>query len=451
MAFHSGFFDSKGLDRTYTAEDFTAYLSSIICNGILDTYGDNFNLTSTGEGRQVVVGTGKAWINGHYFVNDEPHLMDFAGWQDPTFPRYIAIVIACDTADSVRNVWLDVVLGQPAENPQLPEIPTSETRTNLLLYAVRMNPGASCITEADWWDYRADENVCGYCKCILGKCGVSMIQQQTAELMNEVQNMKTQVDEISNTNIYLLTMIEGIMGNATEMGRCGENVYYIIFPDGTLKLRGTGATYDYEIGESPFFENENITSLVVSEGITAIGKSIFERCSNMETASLPTTLESIGERAFFMYKTGGLTALNFPESIRKIGEKAFVNQAVDSVILPETLTELGTYIFMDSSTLQNVRVECAEIPDFCFTRCSKLSQMTISRNIREIGSYMTTYCNRLQEIVYEGSVTEWSAVRKMRGWDGHHTTGTSVLEKIICENGYFEYDSENNEWSEMSA
>lgn len=40
MAFSFGFFNSKGLDRTYTAEDFTTYLSSIICNGILDTYGD---------------------------------------------------------------------------------------------------------------------------------------------------------------------------------------------------------------------------------------------------------------------------------------------------------------------------------------------------------------------------------------------------------------------------
>ena len=34
MAFYSGFFNSKGLDRTYTAEDFTSYLSSIICNGV---------------------------------------------------------------------------------------------------------------------------------------------------------------------------------------------------------------------------------------------------------------------------------------------------------------------------------------------------------------------------------------------------------------------------------
>ena len=46
MAFSCGFFNSKGLDRTYTAENFTEYLGSIICNGILDTYGQNFKLTA---------------------------------------------------------------------------------------------------------------------------------------------------------------------------------------------------------------------------------------------------------------------------------------------------------------------------------------------------------------------------------------------------------------------
>ena len=76
MAFYSGFFNSKGLDRTYTAEDFTSYLSSIICNGILDTYGQNFKLTTASSGLKVTLGTGKAWIDGHYFVNDSRYTID---------------------------------------------------------------------------------------------------------------------------------------------------------------------------------------------------------------------------------------------------------------------------------------------------------------------------------------------------------------------------------------
>lgn len=87
MAFYSGFFNSKGLDRTYTAEDFTTYLSSIICNGILDTYGDCFSLTAASTGLKVILGRGKAWINGHYFVNDSRYSIDLTEYQDESLPR----------------------------------------------------------------------------------------------------------------------------------------------------------------------------------------------------------------------------------------------------------------------------------------------------------------------------------------------------------------------------
>ena len=69
MAFSYGFFNAKNLDRVYTAEHFTSYLSSIICDGIQDTYGECFSITPAG-GFQLRIGSGKAWIQGHYFQND---------------------------------------------------------------------------------------------------------------------------------------------------------------------------------------------------------------------------------------------------------------------------------------------------------------------------------------------------------------------------------------------
>jgi len=97
MAFYSGFFNSKGLDRTYTAEDFTSYLSSIICNGILDTYGQMFKLTAASSGLKVTLGTGKAWIDGHYFINDARYSIDLTSYQDESLPRYVGICIYLDT------------------------------------------------------------------------------------------------------------------------------------------------------------------------------------------------------------------------------------------------------------------------------------------------------------------------------------------------------------------
>lgn len=178
MAFYSGFFNSKGLDRTYTAEDFTSYLSSIICNGILDTYGQNFKLTPASSGLGVVLGTGKAWINGHYFINDARYSIDLSEYMDESLPRYIGIAIYLDTTESVRSVTLKLFPGTPAENPSLPTIPQDAEHVRLLMYAVRLNPGATSLTERDWYDYREDANVCGYCKCILGKCKVTDLMAQ---------------------------------------------------------------------------------------------------------------------------------------------------------------------------------------------------------------------------------------------------------------------------------
>lgn len=449
MAFSSGFFNSKGLDRTYTAENFCDYLGSIICNGIQDNYGQNFSLTASAVGLKVILGTGKAWINGHYFINDTRYSIDLSEYQDESLPRYVGIAIYLDTTEAVRNVSLKLFPGTPAENPSLPTIPQDDDHARLLLYAVRLNVGATSLTERDWYDYREDSNVCGYVKCILGKCKVTEMQSQLAAITAKIDEYNGKVAELTGKIDMLQTKVDDLTGDIVETGEIGEDIYYVLYSNGRLLLRGTGATYDYDLGESPFWENENIKSLVVSEGITAIGDSVFERCSNMETASFPNTLKSIGKRAFFMYTTGGLKSLNLPASVTKIGEKAFTNISATYLVMPETLTELGTYLFMDSNTLQSVRVECAEIPAFCFVNCSYLNQMTLSRNVKKIGSHMINYCSLLREITYEGSLEDWAEVLKMQNWDGHIGQTSGSLAKIQCLDGYMEYDFENNSWSEV--
>ena len=118
MAFPCGFFNSKGLDRTYTAEDFTAYLSSIICNGILDTYGQMFRMTAASSGLKVTLGTGKAWIDGHYFVNDARYSIDLTEYQDESLPRYVAIAILLDVGQI--KMWRGVVgIGLKRRPPSL--------------------------------------------------------------------------------------------------------------------------------------------------------------------------------------------------------------------------------------------------------------------------------------------------------------------------------------------
>ena len=238
MAFSCGFFNSKGLDRTYTAENFTEYLSSIICNGILDTYGQNFKLTSASSGLKVILGTGKAWINGHYFVNDSRYTIDLSEYMDESLPRYVGIAIYLDTTDSVRSATLKLFPGTPAESPSLPSIPQDADHVLLLMYAVRLNPGATELSDRDWWDYREDANVCGYCKCILGKCKITELMSQMAQLIAEVQENNQTIEELTNKVEELTAEVEDI-GDVILAGQCGDNVYYVLYSNGKVLLKGT--------------------------------------------------------------------------------------------------------------------------------------------------------------------------------------------------------------------
>ena len=457
MAFYSGFFNSKGLDRTYTAEDFTSYLSSIICNGILDTYGQNFKLTAANSGLGVVLGTGKAWIDGHYFINDSRYVIDLTSYQDESLPRYVGIAIYLDTTESVRSVTLKLFPGTPAENPQLPSIPQDEDHVRLLMYAVRMNPGASRITESDWFDYREDSNVCGYCKCILGKCKVTELMAQMAQLVVEVQEKNETIAELTNKVEQLEAEVEDI-GDIVSAGQCGENAYYALYSNGKVLVKGTGAMYDYDLesNRSPFYRNDAVRSVVVSEGITTVGEDAFERCLNLESVYLPTSLTSIGSGAFmpadeYPGASGKLTSITIPDAVTTIGGGAFWGAALTSLTVPRNVATLGNYVCRDCSRLQTVRYEGSVIGGYMFVGCSTLNSFTMSHNVTTIGEHCFNYCTALETITYEGSLADWAAITKQTNWDGKGGYGIAVsgLTRIQCLDGFMEYDRENRVWTEV--
>lgn len=278
--------------------------------------------------------------------------------------------------------------GTPAESLQLPSIPQDEDHVRLLMYAVRLNPGATELSERDWYDYREDRNVCGYCRCILGKCRITEMLAQLAQIEADISEYNETVQALTTQVETLQTEVDDIIGGIVEIGTCGENIHYVLYENGKLLLHGTGETYDYEISRSPFWEREDIRSLVIGEGITAIGTSVFERCYNMATVTFPSTLTTIKARAFFMYTQGGLTSLTIPPTITTIGEKAFVDRP-EAILHCSRLNRLfgaGQDIFVGFSlefnqkahhALRNRNLSVGRFAfrigndELCFTKCAR--------------------------------------------------------------------------------
>lgn len=452
MAFSFGFFNSKNLDRTYTAENFCDYLGSIICNGIQDNYGQCFKLTA--NKLKLTIGSGKAWIGGHYFLSDTPYTYDLSSYVNESLGRYLSVGICCNTGENYRKIEFEILAGTPATSPSIPRFKDTETKTYLTLCSIRIDAGA---TEIKITDYRENTSYCGYVRCILGKCKVTDMMSQLAEITEQMKDYNATILQLTNKVSELTTKVDEVTGDVVSIGQCGENINFTLFSDGKLILKGTGAMYDFtSVNKSPFYENDNITSVLISEGITSIGEYAFQYCNNLKTAVLPTTLKTIKRNSFMPHideymihqNLYGLTEITIPPKVTEIAKFAFSGTAIKSVTIPASVTTVGEQAFGECQKLETVRYSGKVIGDRMFVRCIKLKNFTITKSTTEIVGGCFNYCESLTLITYEGTVSEWLAINKHTNWDGH-TVGTieTPLTKIQCLDGYMEYV--NGEWREV--
>lgn len=459
MAFSYGFFNAKNLDRTYTAENFCDYLGSIICNGIQDNYGQCFKLTA--NKLKLTIGSGKAWINGHYFLSDTPYTYDFSSYVNESLGRYLSVGICCNTGENYRKIEFEILAGTPATSPSIPRFRNTETKTYLTLCAIRIDADA---TEIKVTDYRENTSYCGYVRCILGKCKVTDMMSQLAEITEQMKDYNATILQLTNQVAELTAKVDEITGDVVSVGKCGDDINYVLYSDGKLILKGTGAMYDYASAietsgdKSPFYDNDRIQSVVISEGITSIGEFAFCFCNNLKSATLPTTLKTIKRNGFMPHideyvvhqNLNGLTEITIPSKVTEIAKYAFSGTAIKSVTIPASVTTVGEGAFGECQKLETVRYSGKVISDRMFVRCLKLKNFTITKSTKEIIGGCFNYCENLTLITYEGTISEWNSITKHTNWDGH-TVGTTEtpLTKIQCLDGYMQYNTETKEWVEV--
>ena len=458
MSFSYGFFNAQNLDRVYTAEDFTAYLSSLICNGILDTYRQCF--APTVKSLSVTFGTGKAWINGHYLISDTLHTIDCASYVDESLDRYVVIALFCDL--STRTCGLRIQPGIAATEPVIPSFTNNNVTTYLTLAAVRLRAGATELTAEDVIDYREDESKCGYCKCILGKCKVTEMLVKMTQLKADMDALKAREDAQDSKIASLEEKIKAFTSDVVAAGQCGEDVYYIRYADGHVLLQGSGATYDYSDESTPksvFYNMPEIKSVIVQEGITKLGNALFYRCQNMQTISLPSTLTELGYCIFAQgsggfQSYGGLTELTLPAGIQKLGGNALRQTNITELVIPARVSVIEDYFLSTCTKLKTVRAESSVLGSFMFVQCTALESLTISTNCKTFGSNMLTYCESLTTITYEGTKEQWNAITKPTNWmtsDAKANYHNGYLQRINCVDGAFVWDSEDMDWKEETA
>ena len=201
---------------------------------------------------------------------------------------------------------------------------------------------------------------------------------------------------------YSLETVEfadGIQIEKFSHGMFGQstNLQQIKIPDSVTTLDGV------------VFSGCTTLSSVTMTGVEVIGMRAFENCTALENITLPETLLTIGDRAFYC---AGLKEIEIPASVR------------DTVTENSTVYGLGRAAFIGCTNLETVKIGSGVtvIPSGAFGYCTNLKKIYIPLSVKEVqGAYYKDDAFQfghafygdvaLSDVYFEGDEEQWKDIR----------------------------------------
>lgn len=90
-----------------------------------------------------------------------------------------------------------------------------------------------------------------------------------------------------------------------------------------------------------------------------------------------------------------------------IGDYMFCHTKLQSIVLPDNVTSIGDFAFIDCTSLLEIVIpdKVTSIGDDAFFWCSSLTSVHIGKGVTSIGAYAFSCCKSLREIVIPDNVT----------------------------------------------
>ncbi len=200
------------------------------------------------------------------------------------------------------------------------------------------------------------------------------------------------------------TALEKVVFNSKSLTEIGEEAF-----SGCTALKSISIPYTVtSLGDRAFYQ----TGLTRAEvGCAAgMGKGVFEDCHSLVRATLPAGMTVIPERTF--YYCDALASVNVPSTVTKIERYAFADcWSLTSIELPEGLTDIESYAFQSTRSLESIAIPSTvtRINSWTFER-SGLKTVTFENTLQSIAPYAFTFCGSITDVYFNGTDEEWSKV-----------------------------------------
>ena len=235
------------------------------------------------------------------------------------------------------------------------------------------------------------------------------------------------------------TKVEEIPALTTESGTCGENLTWTLDSEKTLTVSGTGyMRFEGMSTVGPW--GHSVKKAIIGEGVLNIDNCAFWECVDLESVQLPSTLKSIGDKAF-QYCTS-LKEITIPASVEEMDHPFISCESLQgfhvaadnpnycdvngvlmskdqtklyfyplgrpdtSYTVPSTVQSIEYCSFSDSQMLKTVTIPgtVKKIDINAFMYSKQLQQVSLSTGLERIGTFAFAFCPELKTMTIPGSV-----------------------------------------------
>lgn len=218
-------------------------------------------------------------------------------------------------------------------------------------------------------------------------------------------------------------MVAGSIG-AGALRQCGKlaelNFLRIDGTNGILDLGATvfamstslsSVTFNNVVDKIPvqaFYACSNLNSVKLY-GVKEIGNYAFTACSSLVSVELTKVgetgvLETIGDGAFSGNKVSAsssngpqFTGIDLPDSLRYIGEGAFLGAGLKKITIPEKVTFDSDADSKDDDPVEMLHTN----GNYVFFACASLDEVVLPKSLKKVGKYMFGRCDSLRKVNLE--------------------------------------------------
>ncbi|MBR2444982.1 MAG: leucine-rich repeat domain-containing protein, partial [Clostridia bacterium] len=199
------------------------------------------------------------------------------------------------------------------------------------------------------------------------------------------------VTTIGNSAFISCSALESIdLGNVTKIG---DNAFSSCTSLTNIDIPNTVQS----IGQNAF-RSSGLTSIIIPSSVTSIGNYAFHssKVTSVEFKSRTTEL-SLGNVGVFQ-SCSSLTSITLTEGITAIGQDCFSGNKAEEIIVPDSVKTIGSGAFNSTVTKRIIISENSQLETmYAFSQAKAVESLYLPTGVKIIGSGFH-YCYKLQRI-----------------------------------------------------